>query len=131
MYGTLRHGGRNADLLAGASFLGLGWIEGALHLMPVAAHRPYAYPALVKRDGGRVRVECYRLTDASQLARLDELEGFDATNVPSSEYVRRAVPIIDGPVAEGWVYWYADDPDALGPPIESGDWTTASQLGSR
>lgn len=123
VYGTLRRGERNHELLSGAERLGEGWIEGALHEMPVAAHRPYAYPALVNEAGGRVHVECYRLADASHLARLDELEACDPADEERSEYIRRRVPVIDGPVDEAWVYWYASDPRDLGPRVVGDAWS--------
>jgi gamma-glutamylcyclotransferase (GGCT)/AIG2-like uncharacterized protein YtfP len=122
VYGTLRRGQRNHALLRGAAYLGNGWIAGALHEMPVAPHRPYAYPALVRDDAGRVEVECYRLTDASQLARLDQLEAYDPADEERSEYVRRRVPVHDGPVDDAWAYWYAADPAVLGPRVISGQW---------
>ena len=90
--------------------------------MPAGPQRPYAYPALVPDADGRVRVEVYLLADASQLARLDALEGYEPDDEPASEYVRRLVPIIDGPVDRAWVYWYAAAPADLGPAIQGGDW---------
>ena len=122
VYGTLREGERNHGLLEGAERIGDGWIVGALHDMPAGPHRPYAYPALVPEPGGRVRVELYRLADASQLTRLDALENCDPADEAASEYVRRLEEILDGPIERAWLYWYAADPAALGPRIQSGDW---------
>ena len=122
VYGTLRRGERNHALLRGATYLGDGWIAGALHEMPVAPHRPYAYPALVLDDAGRVEVECYRLADAAQLARLDALEAYHPTDEQRSEYVRRRVVVHDGPVGEAWAYWYSSDLTALGPRVSGGRW---------
>jgi gamma-glutamylcyclotransferase (GGCT)/AIG2-like uncharacterized protein YtfP len=115
-------GERNHDLMDGAAYLGGGWISGALHEMPVAPHRPYAYPALVTDPEARVRVECFRLADASQLARLDTLEAYDPADEERSEYIRRRVVVHDGPVDEAWVYWYASDPAALGPRARGERW---------
>ena len=122
VYGTLRRGERNHGLMAGATFLGDAWIAGALHEMPVAPHRRYAYPALVADDGGWVSVECFRLANPNQLARLDALEAYDPADEERSEYVRRLVAVHDGPVHEAWAYWYAADPAALGPRIADGIW---------
>jgi gamma-glutamylcyclotransferase (GGCT)/AIG2-like uncharacterized protein YtfP len=125
VYGTLREGQRNHALLAGARRIGEGWVAGVLHGMRAGPHRQYAYPALVPVADGRVRVEVYLLADASQLARLDALEGYIPGDDPASEYVRRMEPVIDGPVARAWIYWYAADPAELGPVIAGGDWVHA------
>jgi gamma-glutamylcyclotransferase (GGCT)/AIG2-like uncharacterized protein YtfP len=140
VYGTLRRGERNAALLREAPYLGLGRIAGRMWEMPETADREYAYPSLVIPDappdgapdpdpsatggpvGSSVVVELYDLTDPDLLAAVDALEAFDPDDVAGSEYVRRLVDIVDGPVGEAWIYVYNGPPEAKGAPIPDGDW---------
>lgn len=122
VYGTLRRGGRNERLLAGATFLGSGTVSGGLHEMVTDGVRPYPYPGLIPGEDGQVVVEVVRLADVAQLARLDALEDYVATDEAASEYLRRRVAVAGAPVAEAWAYVYAGPPGAIGPRIESGDW---------
>jgi len=136
VYGTLRRGEPNAALLAGARDLGVARVAGRLHEMPRTAERAYAYPALVL-DGlegaGEVVVELYELGDPATLAVIDALEAFDPEDVAGSEYVRRLVDVLDGPVATAWIYEYNGPPEAMGDLIADGDWVAhgARTIGQR
>lgn len=123
VYGTLRRGEWNASLLDGASFVGTARVAGVLHEMPPTASRGYAYPSLVLDGAGAVVVELYELADAAALAAADDLEGYDPTDEAASEYVRRAVDVIDGPVVRAWIYIYNGPPEEMGQVIAGGDWT--------
>jgi gamma-glutamylcyclotransferase (GGCT)/AIG2-like uncharacterized protein YtfP len=123
VYGTLRRGEWNAPLLDGASFLGSGRVTGLLREMGPSASRAYAYPSLVLAGGGTVVVELYELADSAALEAADVLEAYDPTDQAGSEYVRRAVEIVDGPVEWAWIYVYNGPPGEMGDVIVGGDWT--------
>ena len=127
VYGTLRRGERNDPFLAGAHHLGHGRIRGRIHEIPRSAFRAYAYPALVldapaPAAADAVVVELYVLPDDSALAALDVLEAYDPADDTRSEYVRREVPVADGPVDAAWVYVYNGPRSELGARIAGGDW---------
>jgi gamma-glutamylcyclotransferase (GGCT)/AIG2-like uncharacterized protein YtfP len=122
VYGTLRRGEPNASLLSGARYLGRGRIAGRMREMPRTAEREYAYPSLVLGADGDVVIEVYDLPDPAMLAAADALEAFDPADVDGSEYVRRLVDVVDGPVATAWVYVYNGPPEAMGEPVPDGDW---------
>jgi gamma-glutamylcyclotransferase (GGCT)/AIG2-like uncharacterized protein YtfP/aminoglycoside phosphotransferase (APT) family kinase protein len=122
VYGTLRRGDRNHALMAGAAYLGTGWVHGAIHEIPTGPDHPYPHPALLEDGAGRVLVELYRLTGPSMVSTLDALEVYDPADEAAAEYVRRTVPVLDGPVAEAQVYLYRGPSDSLGARIDGGDW---------
>jgi gamma-glutamylcyclotransferase (GGCT)/AIG2-like uncharacterized protein YtfP len=123
VYGTLRRGELNAPLLSRATFLGSGRVTGLLREMERSPSRPYAYPSLVLAGVGTVEVELYELADSAALAAADVLEAYDPADEVGSEYIRRAVEIVDGPVERAWIYVYNGPPGEMGDVIVGGDWT--------
>jgi gamma-glutamylcyclotransferase (GGCT)/AIG2-like uncharacterized protein YtfP len=126
VYGTLRRGQRNHFMLDGAEYLGAGSLSGALYDVPRTPFRAYAYPALVELPARRVVVEIYRLADDDMLARLDELERFDPMDEAGSQYIRRVVDVVEGPVSSAHAYFYRGSREELGELIEPGDWVAFS-----
>lgn len=122
VYGTLRRGEANEQLLADATFLGTGCVDGRLFEMQRSDVRPYRYPSLISSSSGDVVVELYRLGGSATLAAVDALEAYDPADEPGSEYLRVWVAVRDGPVDWAWVYTYNGPSDAIGGSIDDGDW---------
>jgi len=131
VYGTLRRGERNHHLIADAELLGRGTVAGRLFGMPRTDERAYGYPAFVPEAGGRVVVELYRLPDTERLAILDGLEAYDPSDEGSSEYLRRRIDVVGGPVAEAWIYHFAGEPPSSAVPIPDGDWVAQTVVPDR
>jgi gamma-glutamylaminecyclotransferase len=107
VYGTLRKGGSNHGLLAGATFAGLAETR-----EPFAMFDLGGFPCIVPGGEERVAGEVF-LVDGATLARLDALE-----DVP--RWYRRAVVLLaDGSQAEA--YLYAQDVGGA-PRVPGGDW---------
>lgn len=93
VYGTLKHGLYNHELLQDATFLGRTVIEGRYAMVDLAH-----YPCVVLDGGlpldGRILGEVYRVDDET-LATLDILEGHP-------QYFRRIK--VDTPWKQAWMY---------------------------
>ena len=115
VYGGLMRGFDLHHYLAGATFVGEGWVAGRL----VSVGR---YPGLLDGDG-QVSGEIYRLEDAASLEALDDLEEFDPADPERSEYLRivRDVHGENGATVSAWLYLYNRDASTA-PDITSGNW---------
>jgi gamma-glutamylcyclotransferase (GGCT)/AIG2-like uncharacterized protein YtfP len=115
-YGTLMSGSpprpQRPDLTAHLRLLSDCLIPGALiDLGP--------YPALLEGDGV-VRGELWRTTSAGALAVLDSWEGYDSSDEPASEYMRRRISLVEPKVC-AWVYLWNHPADGASA-IANGDW---------
>jgi gamma-glutamylcyclotransferase (GGCT)/AIG2-like uncharacterized protein YtfP len=103
VYGSLRTGcslPNQPDLASRLRPLGRCVIGGLLYDLG-------DYPGLVPGDG-RVVGELYEPRDAAVLELLDLYEQYDPLHPSRSEYVRRAVRLIEPPV-DAWVYYFVGD----------------------
>lgn len=124
-YGTLLDGSDNPvaqDIHALLEPLGAAQVAGSLH----AISDPQGwFPALVPGDG-QVHGKLYRtrahFTDAD-LARMDAYEDYDPTDPAGSLYVRQSVELIDGDVAQIYI-WRGPLPEGSQPIPEGSfrDW---------
>ena len=111
VYGSLKRGHFNHDLLQGTEFVGEDW------LFDFTLYDLGPFPAVKRHTSEGVLVEIYRVT-TQQLQRLDQLEGFDSKEPHKSFYLRVEVESSYGPV---WVYEYNREvePQCL---IGTGNW---------
>ena len=94
VYGSLKRGHFNHDLLYGAEFVGEDF------LFDFTLYDLGPFPAIKRGESDGVIVEIYRVT-TQQLHRLDQLEGFNAEEPDKSFYLRVEVESSYGSV---WVY---------------------------
>lgn len=116
VYGGLMRGFDLHHHMAGAAFVGEGWISGSL----VSLGR---YPGLLAGED-KVQGEIYRVDDpAASLEALDDLEDFDPGDPDKSAYLRvlRDVHASDGATLQAWTYVYNQEPGAAHR-VTSGDW---------
>ncbi len=116
LYGTLMRGLGAIDELGIADrvrFVGPCLITGELFDLG-------DYPGLRHGDG-RVVAELYALLDTEVIEILDQFEGYRASKLRDSLYLREFVSLIEPAGADSWVYVYNDVPDAS-TRIVSGDW---------
>lgn len=96
VYGTLKRGYSNHRLLVRARFLGTD------HLRSIVLFDLGHCPGARERPSHGVLVEVYEV-DSTGLARLDELEGYNAKAPESGVYTRKRLGTRHG---EAWVYLY-------------------------
>lgn len=111
VYGSLKRGHFNHDLLHGAELVG------EERLIEFTLYDLGPFPAVKRHPSKGVFVEIYRVT-TQQLHRLDQLEGFNADAPHKSFYIRVAVECNIGSV---WVYEFNQDvePQRM---IATGNW---------
>jgi gamma-glutamylcyclotransferase (GGCT)/AIG2-like uncharacterized protein YtfP len=125
-YGTLMAGferRRRLGIDANLTFIGRGWISGALFDLGL-------YPAAVPGSEGRVWGETYEVRDVDRvLAALDEVEGYRASDPDQSLYRREeaVVTCADGRTERAWVYFY-NAPLGRAERIASGDYLAHMQV---
>jgi gamma-glutamylcyclotransferase (GGCT)/AIG2-like uncharacterized protein YtfP len=118
-YGTLMSGFKRPGrqrLDAKLTPVGRGSIHAALFDVGL-------YPAAIPASDALVQGELHRMSDASVLHDLDEIEGFRPEQPDASLYTRLETPVTltDGRTESAWTYFY-NAPLGHSPRIESGDY---------
>lgn len=133
VYGTLRAGERNHELIADTAVAAPAWLDGhALHGHGLA--HPYVAPSPRWTVRGELRWPPEDEPDA-WLARLDRLEGFAGDGNPTNHYDRVVrVCRADGAMVGAWVYLAGPDartwlPRGADRRVASGDWRDARRGG--
>ncbi|WP_203301445.1 gamma-glutamylcyclotransferase [Marinobacter sediminum] len=111
VYGTLKRGGSNSELLKDAIVLGEDWLTG-LTLYDLGP-----YPGALAEPSTGVMVEVFEVNDYT-LQQLDRLEDFFPQAPEESLYLRREMSTQFG---LAWVYIY-NRPVANHRRIASGNW---------
>ena len=96
VYGTLKRGYHNHDLLKGAKFIGEGLTYKRFRLFDVGY--PLAIPA---EKGARIKGEVYQVTDPGMMRALDWLEGYP--NFYNRQVVKVEVKGVGD--VEAWMYY--------------------------
>jgi len=118
-YGTLMSGFKRPGrerLDARLTPMGRGSIHAALFDIGL-------YPAAIPASDASVQGEIHRMTDATVLRELDEIEGFRPEQPDVSLYTRLETPVTltDGRTETAWTYFY-NAPLGSAPRIPSGDY---------
>ncbi len=96
VYGTLKRGCSNHPLLVRSRFLGTDWLR------HIVLYDLGPCPGARKARSSGVLVEIYEVDDPT-MARLDELEGYNASAPERGEYTRERMTTRFG---DAWVYLY-------------------------
>jgi gamma-glutamylcyclotransferase (GGCT)/AIG2-like uncharacterized protein YtfP len=116
VYGSLRVGFDNHELLANSQPIGKGWLTG----YRMGNFGDFPGVVFTHEDNQRVRVEWYKVTD-STLEAMDRLEEYDPAAPERSLFVRKHV---QSPYGKGWIYVY-NQPFQHADLVEYGDWERA------
>ena len=96
VYGTLKRGFSNHHVMGGARYLGLD------RLVQILLYDLGPFPGALLAPSEGIEVEVFRV-NASQLARVDDLEEYCAEDPGTGLYTRVQLPTRYGPA---WVYLY-------------------------